>query len=230
MRHAKQSLMLLFLMGVGLAEFGADHRGSQPSLAAITVSPASVVGGNPIQGIATLDLAAKQDIDVSLAVDPPDAARIPAEVTVPAGATSATFTIVTPLSKIAIGGSDTVVNVYANYGVTKHTKFTILAPVSFDQMVDRVIQREHLYMETIKKLHPLAETYIQYIHEDKEHNLSPTKDTYFLGRLAFGDGTDDKQFENEKKGLASRMFGGFNIFSRHFVADGFAQMAILDRN
>lgn len=230
MKHAKGSLMLFFLVGVALAGFAAAQQGSEPSLAAITVSPATVVGGNPIQGIATLDLAAKEDTDVSLAVDPPDAARIPAQVTVPAGATSATFTIATPLSKIAIGGSDTVVSVYANYGVTKHTKFTILAPVSFDQMVDRVIQREHIYMETMKKLHPLAETYIQYIHEDKEHNVSPTKDTYFLGRLDFGDGTQDKQFENDKKGLASKMFGGFNIFSRHFVAGGFAQMAILDRN
>ena len=229
MKNAKRILLLLPL-SIVLAGLAAAQNGGQPSLAAITVSAASVVGGNPIQGTATLDMPATVDTEVSLAVDPPEAARIPVQVTIPAGMISATFTVATPLSKIAVGGSDTVVGVYGNYRVTKHARFTILAPVSFDQMVDRVIQREHLFVEEMKKLHPLAETYIQYIHEDKEHNVSPTKDTYFLGRLNFGEGTENRQFEKEKKGLASKMFAGFNLFSRHFVADGFAQMAILDRN
>ena len=219
--------VLLSLLFVG---FAAAQQGEHPSLASITVSAASVVGGNPVQITTTLDRPAKEDVEVSLAVDPPDAAKIPAQVIVPAGSTTATFTIMTPLSKTAVGGSDAIVGIYGNYGVTKHAKFTILAPVSFDQMVDRVIQREHLFMETMKKLHPLAETYIQNIREDKEHNVTPTSDTYFLGRLDVNERTQDTQFEKEKKGFAQKMAGGLNLFSRHFVADGFAQMAILDRD
>jgi len=225
MKSVKGILLLFLLVG-----FAAAQQGDHPSLASITVSAASVVGGNPVQGTATLDMPAKEDTEVSLAVDPPDAAKIPARVIVTAGSTSATFTIMAPLSKTAVGGSDAVVGVYGNYGVTKHAMFTILAPVSFDQMVDRVIQREHLFVETMKRMHPLAETYIQNIREDKEHNITPTSDTYFLGRLDVNERTEDTQFEKEQKGLAKKMFSGLNIFSRHFVADGFAQMALLDRN
>src|ERR1019366_827617 len=112
---------------------------------------------------------------------------------------SATFTVITPLSKTTVGGVDTVVEIYANYNATRHATLTVLAPVSFDKMVDRVIVREHAFMETMKKMHPLAETYIQNIHEDKEHNITPTSDQYFLGRLDMRERTEDVAFEQQKK-------------------------------
>ena len=142
-------------------------------LASVTVNVKSVVGGNPVQGTVTLNRPADDDIEVSLAADPPDSASLPEQVLVAKGSTFATFTITTPLSRMAIGGEDTAIGIYGHYEVTKHANFTISAPVGFDNMVDRVIQREQLFVDTMKRMHPLVETYIQNIREDKEHNVQP---------------------------------------------------------
>src|SRR5437867_1857964 len=139
-------------------------------LASVTVNVRNVVGGNPVQGTVTLNQPADEDVEVSLGVDPPDAAKVPEQVLVPKGSTYTTFTIVTPVSKLAVGGDDAVVRIYANYEVTKHAEFTVLAPVGFDNMVERVIQREQLLIETLSRMHPLIETYIQNIREDKLHS------------------------------------------------------------
>ncbi len=199
----------------------------------LSLSATSVVGGNVVQGRVILGVAAPYDMEVTLAADPPNSVTIPTSVTIPQGKDSAVFTIITPLSKVAVGGADSIVGIYANYNATRHATLTVLAPVSFDKMVDRVIQREHTFVEFMTKMHPLAETYIQNIREDKEHNVEPTKDTYFLGRLDLTKRTEDAVFEKEKKGFAKRLFdglSGLNLFSRSFVAVGFAQMAFLDRD
>src|SRR6266571_3550668 len=173
-----------------------------PMLNSISLSAPSVVGGNTVQGRVTMNAPAPFDLEVSLAVDPPSVAKAPASVTVKAGETSAAFTVTTPVSKMVVGGADNLVSVYGNYGVTKHTDLTILAPVSFDRMVDRVIQREHAFIENVKRLHPLAETYIQNMQEDKEHNVVPTSDQYFLGRLDLSQTTSEQVFEKDKPGKA----------------------------
>jgi hypothetical protein len=38
---------------------------------------------------------------------------------------------------------------------------------SFDQVIDRAIEREHFFMAQMKQLHPLVETYIQNLKESK---------------------------------------------------------------
>ena len=81
------------------------------------------------------------------------AAKVPSSVTIKAGETSATFTVTTILSKAAIGGNDTVVSIYANYGMTKHAELTVLAPVSFDRMIDKVIAREHSFIDNVSTAH-----------------------------------------------------------------------------
>ena len=66
---------------------------------------------------------------------------------------------------------------------------------SFDQVVDRAIEREHFFMAQMKQLHPLVETYIQNLKEDKDLGAAvPTSDVYFLGRLDMSEGTDDRAF------------------------------------
>src|SRR6266702_816850 len=134
---------------------------SVPSLMlnSVSLSAPSVVGGNIVQGRVTINVPAPFDLEVSLAVDPPSGAKAPSSVTVKAGETSAAFPVTTPVSKMLVGGADNLVSIYGNYGVTKHVDLAILAPVSFDRMVDRVIQREHAFIENVKRLHPLAETY-----------------------------------------------------------------------
>src|ERR1700735_1910971 len=54
---------------------------------------------------------------------------------------------------------------------------------SFDQVVDRAVEREHFFMAQMKQLHPLVETYLQNLKEDKDINAPvPASDVYFLGR------------------------------------------------
>jgi hypothetical protein len=203
-------------------------------LASVAVDVKSVVGGNPAQGSVTLTRPADDDIEVSLAADPPEAASVPEQVLVPKGSTYATFTITTPLSRMAVGGEDTEVGIYGHYEVTKHTKFTILAPVGFDNMVDRVIQREHLFVETMKRMHPLVESYIQNVREDKEHNLQPIADTYFLGRGDFANTAEEALFEKEQPNTTRHFVSPFKMlaarFQTHYIPNGFAQMAFIDRD
>ena len=209
---------------------------SVPSLmlTSISLSAPSVVGGNVVHGRVTMNATAPFDVEVSLAVDPPSGATAPSSVTIKAGETSAAFTVTTPVSKMVIGGADSLVSIYGNYGVTKHTDLTILAPVSFDRMVDRVIQREHAFIENVKRLHPLAETYIQNMQEDKQHNVIPTSDQYFLGRLDLSQTTSEQVFEKDKPEKAHHFLSPFatlgNAFSRRYVPQGFANMVVMDRD
>ena len=64
------------------------------SLTAVSLSPATVVGGNPVQGTVTLSAAAPAATVVTLASSNA-AATVPASVTVAAGASSASFTVTT---------------------------------------------------------------------------------------------------------------------------------------
>src|SRR5580658_2689897 len=50
---------------------------------------------------------------------------------------------------------------------------------SFDQVIDRAIEREHFFMAQMKQLHPLVETYLQNLKEDKDLNAAvPSSDVY----------------------------------------------------
>ncbi len=102
------------------------------------------------------------------------------------------------------------------------------APVSFDQTVDRVVEREHKFVETMKRLHPLAETYIQNLREDGDHNVEPLNDQYFLGRVDLSDGPRDSVFQKRHKGFLHHVMNPFAALSYRFLPQGFAQMVILD--
>ncbi len=63
-------------------------------LSSINLSSASVTEGRSVEATVTLNMAAPGNgAKVSLAVDPAGSAMVPASVTVPAGATSATFPV-----------------------------------------------------------------------------------------------------------------------------------------
>jgi len=67
-----------------------------PLLSGLSVSPTSVVGGNSATGTVTLSAAQSGATIITLQPPPPTApATVPANVTVPAGATSASFAITT---------------------------------------------------------------------------------------------------------------------------------------
>ncbi len=104
---------------------------------------------------------------------------------------------------------------------------------SFDQMIDRMIEREHFFMAQMKQLHPLVETYIQNLKQDKDIDAPvPTSDVYFLGRLDMTSGADDRTFSSPTTaGLGKRMLSKLkDAYSVKFLPLGFAQMVILDED
>jgi hypothetical protein len=106
---------------------------------------------------------------------------------------------------------------------------TLATTLSFDQTVDRVVEREHKFVETMKRLHPLAETYIQNLHEDSDHNVEPVNDQYFLGRVDLNDGPRDSVFQKHHKGFLHHALHPLSAaLSTRFLPQGFAQMVILD--
>ena len=101
-------------------------------------------------------------------------------------------------------------------------------PGSFDQVVDRIAEREHFFVAQMKHAHPLIETYIQNMKSDKELGATPTNDHYFLGRLDMSNGTDDRTFIAQP-GFGRRMLSSLtSVYSMHFLPLGFAQMVMLD--
>ena len=107
------------------------------------------------------------------------------------------------------------------------------AASSFDQVVDRAVEREHFFMAQMKQLHPLVETYIQNLKEDKDLGApAPASDVYFLGRLDLSDGADDRAFISPTTGgLGKRMLSKLsNVYAMKFLPLGFAQMVILDQD
>ena len=107
------------------------------------------------------------------------------------------------------------------------------AAASFDQVVDRAIEREHFFIAQMKQLHPLVETYLQNLKEDNDLGApAPVSDVYFLGRLDMSEGTDDRAFTSPTTaGLGKRMLSKLsNIYSMKFLPLGFAQMVVLDQD
>jgi Peptidase family M48 len=104
---------------------------------------------------------------------------------------------------------------------------------SFDQIVDRAVEREHFFMAQMKQLHPLVETYIQNMKQDKDIDAPvPVSDVYFLGRLDMSEGTDDRTFTSPTTGgLGKRMLSKLsNVYAMKYLPLGFAQMVVLDED
>jgi len=105
---------------------------------------------------------------------------------------------------------------------------TASAPTSFDQVIDRVVEREHFFVAEMRHMHPLVETYIQNMKPDKELGSVPVSDQYFLGRLDLTNGPQDRSFI-KPPGFRKEMLNVLtNLYSMHFVPLGFAQMVVLD--
>jgi hypothetical protein len=101
-------------------------------------------------------------------------------------------------------------------------------PASFNEVMDRVVQREHLFLAQMRHMHPMVETYLQDLKTDKDGNASPVKDQYFLGRLDMSDGPEDTSFIGQP-GFGHRMVNRLtSVYAMHFLPLGFAQMVVLD--
>lgn len=101
-------------------------------------------------------------------------------------------------------------------------------PESFDEVIDRVIQREHLMLSQLRNLRPVVETYIQNLKADGRENTIPVRDQYFLGRLDMSDGPEDTSFVGQP-GIGRRSLKKLTeIYALHFQPLGFVQMLVLD--
>jgi hypothetical protein len=101
-------------------------------------------------------------------------------------------------------------------------------PASFNDVMDRVVQREHLFVAQMRHMRPMVETYLQDLKTDGSGNTSPVKDQYYLGRLDMSDGPEDTSFVGQP-GFGHRMLNRLTgIYSMHFLPLGFAQMVVLD--
>lgn len=101
-------------------------------------------------------------------------------------------------------------------------------PASFNDVMDRVIQREHLFLAQMRHMRPMVETYLQDLKSDSEGKTEPIKDQYFLGRLDMSDGPEDTSFIGQPgfgRRMANRLTG---LYAMHFLPLGFAQMVVLD--
>ncbi len=223
MRSCRTIIFLLLVSSTAIA--AADN----PELSSLGLSSPRVKSGNSLRGTVTLNMAAPFDIEVSLAADPPGAVQLPGSVIVPAGSTSADFTISTLPSKSTPSERDALVTVHGSYGVTRSDSFAVLAPLAFDRMIDRVVEREHEFVKTMKGMHPLAETYIQSLREDKDHDVEPINDQYFLGRFDMNDGPHDSLFQRQRKGLLHELVNPlYGALTYRFLPRGFVQMVMLD--
>ena len=94
--------------------------------------------------------------------------------------------------------------------------------------MDRVVQREHLFLAQMRHLRPLVETYLQDLKTDKDGHAAPSKDQYYLGRLDMSEGPEDTSFVGQPgfgRRMANRLTG---LYSIQFLPLGFAQMVVLD--
>ena len=102
------------------------------------------------------------------------------------------------------------------------------AALTLNDVMDRVVEREHYFMAQMRHMHPMVETYLQDLKTDASGNTSPVKDQYFLGRLDMTDGTEDVSFVGQP-GFGHRMLTKLTgIYSLHYLPMGFAQMVVLD--
>lgn len=104
-------------------------------------------------------------------------------------------------------------------------------PATFNDVLDRIVQREHLFLAQMRHMHPMVETYLQNLRNDKADgggNVIPVGDQYYLGRLDMSEGPEDVSFVGQP-GFGSRVLKKLTgLYSLHFLPMGFAQMVILD--
>ena len=109
----------------GNSQAGATITINGDSMTGFTINPTTVVGGTSSVGTVTLNAPAPTGgWTVNLRVGAPSLVSVPASVLVPAGATTATFTIgtkaVTTQTSVAIYANDVTANLGQTITLTPH--------------------------------------------------------------------------------------------------------------
>jgi hypothetical protein len=101
---------------------------------------------------------------------------------------------------------------------------------SFDQVIDRAMEREAQFNKNLREYNPIVETYIQNMKPDTELGAVPESDRYFLGRMSFHGKVGQKSFvDDNNPGFFSKTYKKMTGFMRvDYLPLGFAQMVLVD--
>ncbi len=109
------------------------------------------------------------------------------------------------------------------------------ADLLVEKLLDRIVERERLFLATIQMRTPLVETYIQETPESSDAAARPTKDHYFLGRFRLGNTITyeplvERTDAPPPKSASWLPFRSGAAKNRPltFLPRGFAQMAVID--
>ena len=105
----------------------------------------------------------------------------------------------------------------------------IPATTTFDQAVDRMLEREHQLVKTMEQYSPLVETYIQNMRPTRDIGQAPASDNYYLGRLAFRKGSMVNADYLGPQSLRRRVVEKLtDLYSLHYLPLGFMEMILVD--
>jgi hypothetical protein len=99
-------------------------------------------------------------------------------------------------------------------------------PASLDQVVDRIIEREHALIKFLQGRTPAVETYLQNLKGDAKYGTVPVQDHYFLGRLDISAKVERRDY------LQLQEFWGGDLsrpFRFRYEPLGFSWMIFADR-
>jgi len=88
-----------------------------------------------------------------------------------------------------------------------------------NQVVNRIVAREHVFARQLAAFHPRVETYIQQLGPDRDRTTTPIHDAYFLGTLDLRGGIQEPLFAEASLGR----------LAHDFFPAGFAGMIMPDR-
>ena len=99
-------------------------------------------------------------------------------------------------------------------------------PASIDQVVDRIIEREHALINLLKDRTPIVETYLQNLKGDPEYGTVPATDHYFLGRLDMSHKVERHDYLHMQESLWGNVTKPFRF---RYQPLGFSWMIFVDR-
>jgi len=125
---------------------------------------------------------------------------------------------------------------YALVAVFAVVQLTAAEPADalVDKLLDRIVEREDLFLKAMAARTPLAETYIQETPEGSDASARSTRDHYFLGRVRWKGAVNYQTLVARtdpppaKSGSWLPFHSGAKDHSLTFLPRGFAQMAVLD--
>lgn len=135
------------------------------------------------------------------------------------------------MTVIAIPGALRAFGQTRDWTLTKSTAGSQGQANSLERVLDRIIAREKENLRILEQYTPMVETYIQDYRADKEQDITPIGDHYFLGRASFkGAVRDDSYLRADKTRFFTALFRRLSAIRTRgeFVPLGFAQMAVID--